>query len=41
MRRVKEIRHASSLQSSKEVESQTGVTQWYTLQMNDMHGCRP
>ncbi len=44
MRRVEENRHASSLQLSKEVESQTGVTIsrdtiWRTLQRNDMHGC--
>ncbi len=46
MRRVEENRHASSLQLSKEVESQTGVTISRdtirrTLQRNDMHGCRP
>ncbi len=46
MRRVEENRHASSLQLSKEVESQTGVTISRdtirrTLQMNGMHGCRP
>ncbi len=46
MRRVEENRHASSLQLSKEVESQTGVTIsrdtiWCTLQRNGMHGCRP
>ncbi len=46
MRRVEENRHASSLQLSKEVESQTGVTisrdtLWRTLQRNGMHGCRP
>ncbi len=46
MRRVEENRHASSLQLSKEVESQTGVTIsrdtiWRTLQRNGMHGCRP
>ncbi len=45
-RRVKENRHASSLQLSKEVESQTGVTISRdtircTLQRNGMHGCRP
>ncbi len=39
-------RHASSLQLSKEVESQTGVTISRgiirrTLQRNGMHGCRP
>ncbi len=43
MRRVEENRHASSLQLSKEVESQTGVTIscdkiWRTLQRNGMHG---
>ncbi len=46
MRRVEENRHASLLQLSKEVESQTGVTIshdtiWRTLQRNGMHGCRP
>ncbi len=46
MRRVEENRHASSLQLSNEVESQTGVTIsrdtiWRTLQRNGMHGCRP
>ncbi len=46
MRRVEENRHASSLQLSKEVESQTGVTISLdtirrTLQRNGMHGCRP
>ncbi len=46
MRRVEENRHASSLQLSKEVESQTGVTISHdtirrTLQGNGMHGCRP
>ncbi len=47
MRRVEENRHASStLQLSKEVESQTGVTISRdtirrTLQRNGMHGCRP
>ncbi len=46
MRRVEENRHESSLQLSKEVESQTGViisrdTIWRTLQRNGMHGCRP
>ncbi len=46
MRRVEENRHASSLQLSKEVESQTGViisrdTIRRTLQRNGMHGCRP
>ncbi len=46
MRRVEENRHASSLQLSKEVESQTEVTisrdtMWRTLQRNGMHGCRP
>ncbi len=45
-RRVEENRHASSLQLSKEVESQTGVTISRdtirrTLQRNGMHGCRP
>ncbi len=45
MRRIEENRHASSLQLSKEVESQTGVTISRdtirrTLQ-NGMHGCRP
>ncbi len=45
MRRVEENRHASSLQLSKEVESQTGVTISRdtirrTLQRNGMHGCR-
>ncbi len=43
MRRVEENRHASSLQLSKEVESQTGViisrdTIRRTLQRNGMHG---
>ncbi len=46
MRRVEENRHASSLQLSKEVESQTGMTISRdtirrTLQRNGMHGCRP
>ncbi len=46
MRRVEENRHASSLQLSKEVESQTGVTISHdtirrTLQRNGMHGCHP
>ncbi len=46
MRRVEENRHASSLQLSKEVESQNGVTisrdtVRRTLQRNGMHGCRP
>ncbi len=46
MRRVEENRHASSLQLSKEVESQTGVTISRdtirrTLQRNGMHGCCP
>ncbi len=46
MRRVEENRHASSLQLSKEVESQTGVTISrdtirLTLQRNGMPGCRP
>ncbi len=46
MRRVEENRHASSLQLSKEVESQTGLTISHdtirrTLQRNGMHGCRP
>ncbi len=46
MRRVEENRHASSLQLSKEVESQTWVTISRdtirrTLQRNGMHGCRP
>ncbi len=46
MRRVEENRHASPLQLSKEVESQTGVTISCdtirrTLQRNGMHGCRP
>ncbi len=46
MRRVEENRHANSLQLSKEVESQTGVTITRhtirrTLQRNGMHGCRP
>ncbi len=46
MRRVEENRHASSLQLSKEVESQTEVTISCdtirrTLQRNGMHGCRP
>ncbi len=46
MRWVEENRHASSLQLSKEVESQTGVTISRdtirrTLQRNGMHGCRP
>ncbi len=41
-----ENRHASSLQLSKEVESQTGVTIsrdtiQRTLQRNGMHGCHP
>ncbi len=44
--RVEENRHASSLQLSKEVESQTGVTIsrdtiLRTLQRNGMHGCHP
>ncbi len=46
MRRVEENQHASSLQLSKEVESQTGVTTSLdtirrTLQRNGMPGCRP
>ncbi len=46
MRRVEENRHASSLQLSKEVESQTGVTISHdtircTLQRNGMHGRHP
>ncbi len=46
MRRVEENRHVSSLQLSKEVKSQTGVTISRdtirrTLQRNGMHGCRP
>ncbi len=46
MRRVEENQHASSLQLSKEVESQTGVTISRdtirrTLQRNGMYGCRP
>ncbi len=46
MRRVEEKRHASSLQLSKEVESQNGVTISRdtirrTLQRNGMLGCRP
>ncbi len=46
MRRVENNRHASSLQLSKEVESQTGVTISRDtirriLQRNGMHGCRP
>ncbi len=46
MRRVEENRDASSLQLSKEVESQTGVTISCdtirrTLQRNGMHGRRP
>ncbi len=46
MRWVEENRHASSLQLSKEVESQTGVTIsrdtiQRTLQMKGMRGCRP
>ncbi len=46
MRRVEENRHASSLQLSKEVESQTGETISCdtirrTLQRIGMHGCRP
>ncbi len=46
MRRVEENRHASSLQLSKEVESQTGVTISRdtirrTLQRNGMHGKKP
>ncbi len=46
IRRVEENRHASSLQLSKEVESQTGVTIsrdtiCRTLQRNSMHGCHP
>ncbi len=46
MRWVEENRHASSLQLSKELESQTGVTISCdtirrTLQRNGMHGCRP
>ncbi len=45
MRRVEENRHASSLQLSKEVEIQIGVTISrdiirHTLQRNGMHGCR-
>ncbi len=44
--RVEENRHASSLQLSKEVESQTGVTISHDtirriLQKNGMHECRP
>ncbi len=44
MRRVEENRHVCSLQLSKEVESQTGVTISRdtirrTLQRNGMHGC--
>ncbi len=43
---LKKIDIASSLQLSKEVESQTGVTIsrdtiWRTLQRKGMHGCRP
>ncbi|KAG2464611.1 TCB1 transposase, partial [Polypterus senegalus] len=46
MRRVKENRHASSLQLAKAVESQTGVTVSHdtirhTLQRNGMHGYCP
>ncbi len=46
IRRVEENRHASSLQLSKEVERQTGVTISHdtirpTLQRNGMHGWRP
>ncbi len=46
MRRVEENRHASSLQLSNEVESQTGVTIsrdtiQCTMQRNGMHECRP
>ncbi len=46
MRRVEENRHTCSLQLSKEVESQTGVTISCdtirrTLQRNGMHGRRP
>ncbi len=46
MKWVEENRHTSSLQLSKEVESQTGVTISHdtirrTLQRNGMHGCRP
>ncbi len=46
MRRVEENRHASSLQLSKEVERQTGVTISRdtirrTLQRIGMHGCHP
>ncbi len=46
MRRVEENRHASSLQLSKEVKSQTGMTISRdtirrTRQRNGMHGCRP
>ena len=46
MRTVEENRHASSLQLSKEIESQTGVTISpdtirHTLQRNCMHGCHP
>ncbi len=46
MRRVEENQHASSLQLSKEVESQIGVTISHdtirrTLQRNGMHGCHP
>ncbi len=46
MRSVEENRHESSLQLSKEVESQTGVTIsrdtiQRSLQRNGMHGCRP
>uniref|UniRef100_A0A665VY73 Transposase Tc1-like domain-containing protein n=1 Tax=Echeneis naucrates TaxID=173247 RepID=A0A665VY73_ECHNA len=46
MRRVEENLHPSSLQLSKEIESQTGVTISLdtircTLQRNGMHRCRP
>ena len=46
MRRVEENRLASSLQLSKEVKSQTGMTIsrdtiWRTLHGNGMHECRP
>ncbi len=41
MRRVEENRHASSLQLSKEVESQTGVTISRDTIRHTLHGCRP
>ncbi len=46
MRRVEENRNSSSLQLSKEVDSQTGVTISRdtirrTLQRNGLYGCRP